>query len=1203
MLMKMFAFEWRYFTKQPSFYVTSLIFFLLTFFATVSENVQIGGGGNVLYNGPFSIAQTLLIMGLFAMFLVVNFVASTATRNDTSKMSELLYSKPINPLSYQLGRFLGSFAVVATVFAFVPLGILIGSLLGGLVGWIDPERLGTTNLSHYFTAYFYLSLPSLFVLSCFFYAVAIKFRSMMAVYLSAVGLFILYTISGQLLNEPEYRTMAALLDPFALNTFGEVTRYWTMFDKNNSPIELSGILLENRLLWLGVSVAIMAIFGGFRSKVRLIQGQVKKQSNKALKKAEEQLVLQTEKIPTLLNNNISTKSAGVQTSAHLRMRILFEIKQVIFSAPFLVLAVLTIFLLVAPLVDPQGMFGTPNWPLTQNMVELIAGSTGLLMMIVLAYYSAEIVWRERNSGMGDIVDSMPVNNITFWLSKVIAISLVLVLLYVCGVAVTVINQWLLGYNNIDFSQYVVRLGYLGLIPLIFTAVLAFFLQVISPNKYIGMMLFVLFLISSLTLSNFGFSHNMFQFASAPQVPYSDINGYGSFLESNHWYMVYWGGLTLVLASLTYALWHRGPAQKLKTRLNKVSYYLATPGKVTIALGLVLFVGAGSVIHYNTRVVNEYMISDDREDLQAAYEKKYVEHRNATIPTVTKTHAKVDIYPEERRIEAVAEITLTNTSNEAIERFLVAKPEHTQVWNVEIDGGKLGTTDTKFNTAWFVFDKPLLPGEIRQGKLAATRDNNGFTDGNNDFSLVKNGTFINNFELFPAFGYQSGYQLSDRHDRRKHDLEPLQRANKLEDTRFYNESFFGNGVAFIDFEATISTSKDQFAIAPGYLQSEKVEGERKIFHYKMDAPMVNFYSVMSAQLANKKEQYKGIDIEVYYHETHEMNVDRMIESVKDSIDYFTENFGPYQHKQLRIIEFPGYRSFAQSFANTVPYSERIGFISDVRDPENIDPAYYVTAHEVAHQWWGHQVGAANVQGNAIISESLSQYSALMVMEKKYGKEKIRKFLKYELDRYLRGRSVESIEEMPLFRSENQQYIHYRKGSVVMMALKDRFGEARVNASLKRFLEDFKYQSTPYPTTLDLMAYITDDATEEEKSFVSNMFEHISLYDLKTTDVTVIAVEGMDDFYDVTLSIDAALKRADGQGKETEVDFVDSIDIGLFSADPEDLSAKDFVLYLAKHQIKTGSNEVTIRVKGKPTFAGVDPFVKYIDRDSADNIYRL
>ncbi len=1191
MLGKMFIFEWRYFVRQPSFYVTSMVFFLLTFFATISDNIQIGGGGNVLYNGPFSIAQTLNIMSLFAMFLVVNFVANTATRNDTTQMAEILYSKPINPISYQLGRFLGSFAVVATVFAFVPIGIFLGTIIGGAAGWVDPERLGETNLSYYFTAFFYLSLPTLLVLSCMFYAVAIRFRSMMAVYLVAVGLFILYTVAGQLFSDPEYRTIVALADPFGINTFAEVTRYWTMFDKNNTSIALTNLLLQNRVIWLVTSIIIMVLFGGFRRKVLLKKVKISRKEKNAV----------PESIDAVINNKTDYKSQGIKTASHLILRIKFEIQQVVFSAPFLVLAAFTIFALVAPLIDPRAMFGTPNWPITQTMVRLIAGSTGMLMMIVLAYYSAEIVWRERNSGMGDIIDSMPVSNITFWLSKIIAISLVLTILYVFGTAVTILNQLIRGHEHIELSQYIIRLGYINLLPFIMTAVMAFFLQVLSPNKYIGMMLFVLYIISTIVLSNFGFSHNMFQFAGAPTVFYSDINTYGHFMTAQNWYMLYWFGMTIVLSALTYALWHRGPAQPLKTRLKNLNYYLSTPGKLAVALGLVIFIASGSYIHYNTRVLNQYVIQDDVRDNLADYEKSYVQYQNDNIPTITKVHAKVDIFPKKRRINAIAEITVTNTKNKPISKFLVSKPQFTQEWDIIIEGGKVTSYDEKYRTGWFEFTQPLQPGETRTGQLLAHRVHQGFSDGNNDFELVENGTFINNYSLFPTFGYQSGAQLQDRHERRKRDLAPVKRANKLEDENFYNESFFGKGVGFIDFEATISTSEDQFAIAPGYLQSETVDNERRTFHYKMDAPMVNFFSIMSSKLETKKELYKGINIEIYYHPSHAMNVDRMIESVKDSVDYFTENFGPYQHKQMRIIEFPGYRTFAQSFANTVPYSEGIGFISDLRDPENIDPVYYVTAHEVAHQWWGHQVGAANVQGSAIISESLSQYGALMVMEKKYGPEKIRKFLKYELDRYLRGRSVETIEEMPLMRSESQQYIHYRKGSVVMMAIKDRLGEQRLNNALAAFLTEYRYQSTPYPTTKNLLAYLNTDTDAGEKSFISNLFEHITLYDLKTTDVEV--TDRADGQFDITISINASLMRADGQGIEVEEDFAEMIDIGLFSEDPEDLSADNTVQYIKKHEIKTGENTIVLTVKEKPKYVGVDPFVRLIDRDSADNIYRL
>src|SRR5690606_29009782 len=111
------------------------------------------------------------------------------------------------------------------------------------------------------------------------------------------------------------------------------------------------------------------------------------------------------------------------------------------------------------------------------------------------------------------------------------------------------------------------------------------------------------------------------------------------------------------------------------------------------------------------------------------------------------------------------------------------------------------------------------GQVVQGDIQLVRQSVGIAEASFDMSVVENGTFINNFELLPLFGYQDGYELMDRHERQKRDLAEKARANKLEDSRYYTQNFFGVDGDFIQFEATISTSADQIALAPGYLQKQ------------------------------------------------------------------------------------------------------------------------------------------------------------------------------------------------------------------------------------------------------------------------------------------------------------------------------------------------------------------------------------------------
>ena len=300
-----------------------------------------------------------------------------------------------------------------------------------------------------------------------------------------------------------------------------------------------------------------------------------------------------------------------------------------------------------------------------------------------------------------------------------------------------------------------------------------------------------------------------------------------------------------------------------------------------------------------------------------------------------------------------------------------------------------------------------------------------------------------------------------------------------------------------------------------------------------------------------------------------------------------------------MEFPDYGSYAQSFPNTFAWSEGLGFIADLRDPTKIDYVTYVAAHEFGHQWWAHQIVGSNQQGMTALSETLAQYSALMVMEKKYGRDQIRRFLKFELDRYLRARGTERLEEMPLFRVENQQYIHYQKGGLVMYLLRDQLGEDAVNRALRRLLAQYAFQGAPYPRSLDLVAALRAEAPADKQALITDLMERITLYDVKTTGAT--AVRRADGRWDVTVTVDARKLYADGQGKETNSPLNESFDVGLFSAEPgKGRFDQGDVILLERRQVRTGVQTLRFVTARKPLFAGVDPYNKWIDRNSDDNV---
>ena len=540
------------------------------------------------------------------------------------------------------------------------------------------------------------------------------------------------------------------------------------------------------------------------------------------------------------------------------------------------------------------------------------------------------------------------------------------------------------------------------------------------------------------------------------------------------------------------------------------------------------------VFYNTQILNPYKTSDEYEQMAADYEKQYKKYQKVALPKIIDAKYSIDLFPYERNVDVKAVFKMVNETQVQIDsvHFNIDKN-----WSPAFDlpNAKVIFEDKKIGYLILGFDKPMLPGDTIEMTITSQYITKGFKNGRGSTSIINNGAFLNNFEMLPSLGYDEGQELSEKNTRKKYDLKPKIRMPKLEANCGTNcmRNYLSRGASdYINFETTISTAGDQIAIAPGSLIKYWEENGRNYYQYKVDHPSQHFMSFISAKYEVAKRKWQGINIEIYYDAKHNVNIEMMLDAVERSLAYYTENFGPYMHKQCRIIEFPRYATFAQAFPGTMPYSEAFGFVVNLEDETENNVIDAVISHEMAHQWWAHQVVGANMQGATMISESFAEYSALMTM-KSISKTpmKMREFLKYDHNRYLRGRGGEIEAEHPLYKVENQSYIHYGKGAIILYALQDYIGEEKVNRAMQGFLEEYKYQPPPYPTSLDFMKYLEEEVPDSLQYLITDWFKEITLYDNRMKSAVYAPLENGN--FEVTLEIESYKMRADSLGNETKI----------------------------------------------------------------------
>jgi ABC-type transport system involved in multi-copper enzyme maturation permease subunit len=1150
------GFEWRYHSRQISFIGACLLFLIFGFALSATGF----GPDNIAVNSPFIIMESIGLLSLLSVFVLAVFSANAIVRDREYRMEEIVFSTAVEKRHFLGGRFAGSFLAAFTAFSVCVAGMLLGTFLISH----DPSRMAPLQLGHYLWALLVLALPNLLLAAVLLFGIAALTRSLLASSVGAVLIYVLYFAVSAWTNSPlmassvpggQNSWFVSLFDPFGLSAFFEQTRYWTAAERNSRLTSLSGVFLANRLLWLGIGAA------GWGVVHRLFKFTL---LNERRARVDKTASAPVDALPYAAVEPSESYFAAFLSTTRL------EVRSYLKTLPFLALTLLWAALALSEIASDvgSGEYGSVNYATTGLVLGAMQQSLQLIALVVLTYFSAEMLWRERTLRVNGILNVTPTPSATFVLAKWAALAMLTAVLIVVGVVVGVLYQLAHGVPSIDWTL-IAKFAWFNGAPLVLFAIVAVLVHTVSPHKYLGMMIVLLLaaLMRQATLA--GALHHLWAFGSAPPVVWTDMNGFGPTAAPFNWYMLHWALVGALLLTLAAALWRRSRAAFKPLRVRIVL------GALSIAA-----VASGAHIAFNTLVLNDWESPAERRAWRGDYEKTYGRFASLPQPRVVAIESRVDLFPDERRFGVHGSYVLRNDTTASIDRLLVSVAPDAQRAALSMPGAKVTAADSRFGHYWLQLAQPLAPGATTRLSFDVAFGSRGFSDQGSDTSVVANGSFLPGARVFPAIGYRKRYELVDPADRRKEALP----AKGVEPEG--SEEGDSEVVDWVTTDLTVSTAPEQIAVTSGRLARQWTDGGRRYFRYVSDGPIPNGLTFASARYSVARGAYRDIPIEIDYHPAHAFNVPRMMETASASLQYFEQSFGPYPHRQLKIVEASPSGFSGQARPDTIFIGERRGFLIDVRDRGALDLVARRVSHEIAHQWWGGALTPANHPGATVLTESLTKYAELLVLERMQGRDALRRSLTYELDLYLSGRSDARGSEKPLSRAAGESYLYYRKGALVMNAIEDLLGEAALNRALRAFMAD---QGGPghSPTITQLLDRLRAEATPAQQTLIDEWMNKVVLYDLSVASARSRPLG--DGRFEVRIDIRAK--------KETALH--EDLEIALFERHPDRTDAKDNVIYAGKHAIHDGANTISVIVTRQPGVAAIDPYVLRIDHDRFDN----
>ncbi|WP_247234362.1 ABC transporter permease subunit [Telluribacter sp. SYSU D00476] len=1194
---QIFRYEFGYQLNSLSTWIYFIVAFMFPFW--FSEIVR-PNDDTVYINSPSFLVLATVFTGVIWLLTAGTIAGHAAARDVQTRMYPLLYTTSVSKWEYLGGRFTAALLLNALIHLVIPVGFFLGYYLRKE----HPGQVGPFRLEAFLSTYFYLSLPLAFYVTACQFSVAVVQRKAIAALLAS---FLLFPILSQLIGY----SVATWLDTLELYKSMDLTGMsvikdivtWTPYEQNNRFIQLSGALLWNRLIWLAIAILLLAY-----SYHRFTFTHQAEKSVRRIKRQKAEAEVAVTNIPAPDSGSIVLWAPSFDRSARLSQ--LLEItwssfRYIAGSKTGLTLVSLFAIHLVIFAGEYLKEKGVPQYATTMNVLPMLTApltniNTGLVIIpMLIVFFAGELIWRERESNLNRISDTMPVSEWGLFLGKFLGLVLVIGLwmgfLLLAGIVIQLIN----GHAPVALGVFIKVLFGIQFLNYLLFAMLVMAVHALVNHKYLGHLAVLMVYLYIVFSEKLGIEHNLLIYGSDPGWSYTDMRGFGPFITPLIWYKAYWIGWALLLAVVGRLFLVRNMPEGVRERVQHLKKRFTRSTALTALAGLVIVLFTGSYIYYNTNVLNEYVSSEEWIKKQAEYEINYRKYLNRPQPRVSGTKVKVELYPRERKAGIQGTYKLVNLTQAPIDTICLDTKPGVETSNIRFNLPAQTVVDDPYHGfSIYKLAKPLLPGDSIQMDFEVAWQSKGFKNSGMDVAVIENGTYFINYERLPTIGYNLNRELRTDLDRKEWELSEWKLPSLYDpDSRQVRP-----GQELVSFEAIVGTDEGQTAIAPGNLVREWKERGRSYFHYATSGPIRNTFSIFSARYKKYASVWKDtisgtnqdVKLSIFYHPEHAENIDRITRSVQASLPYFTRKFGPYPHDHLTIIERSGPDGFLNAEPTAIDYGEPFVLLNQKGNPQALDVVFFAIAHEVAHQWFGTgQVIPALSEGAHVMSESLANFSGLQVVEEAYGAEQVGLLLQMWRDDY----EVPRMWYMNSLLQANDPFLGYRKGVMALYALTHYTHQEAINNALRQLVIRHGSGKPPLANTLDLYRELKAVTPDSLHTLLSDYFEKNLYWQMKTDQVYAEPIDAKN--WKVTLKVKAKKYIIDSTGADITQPLNDWIEIGVFASAVATAEAGEKPLYLQKHKLTKEETTITVQVSEKPSKAGIDPNYLLFDLFLDDN----